>query len=1621
MGSMNRFRILTIFTALTAVLAMAGPALALDAGNVAMGNARVGVEDTGNGVVEREAVDETLEAFDMSACAGFAITPSAALPKTFTAADSMLPFTVTFTPAARTAYSCTVTMRGPGNSNLGAFDVTVTGVGPVLGVSATALAFGDAKVTGGTSTRTFNVTNTGDAGQTLSISSIATSGGAASDFSTSPSAFTVLASGSTLVTVTFNPSDSGGRTTQLIVTSSGPADTETIDLSGTGVEPMIATAMDPTDFGVVSGGSSATRNVTVSNAGTGTLTVQSASISASTGNWFSFAGVPQASCNSGTSCDFVPDLAITNNAVTVAVRCAPPAGATGSRTATLSFASDTVGGDNQVALNCTAGSPAISANLAALAFGVIEVNTNGDLLLEATNTGNDTLMISSANFTNDQGGRYTVANGMTGAQNVAPGNKATWTLRCRSATPGLVPNSTFRIASNAVGMTNLDLAASCRVGRLNTNQTNFAFGQVRAGNTSDLTFSLSNNGPDTINNLAAVWSTNATNQGYSLVNLPTTLAAGASVTVTVRFLPADGDAGGNHTLRITGLYNGANVANTAEMTLSGDGRTAGFTFDPAALDLGNVRWDRQVTRTVQIRNPFESTVRITSISVEVTNGTATGELAIVGGFTAQNLAPGGMLTTAITVRADPNNRLGAITGNLIANSDLGATVMPTRTLALTANSTSPAITSDPADGTFNFGPIDVDAATPVTKILTLTNSGDDVLDVGAAAIGAGRYTIMASTPGPVAPGAQYTVTVSYDPDAVATNNATVTIPVSGIFERTMPAAFVVTGRGIDRTFSVADPGLFPETLRNPGNRAPVQEVLVTNTGEAPLNISAAMITGEPVWTLVEGSAMQVAGGQTAAFKVRFAPESGGKAPTGKLILSHDDDVNGRKAEIELNGFGKDPKLSVAPAALISLGTTAVGFPVKLSQLFPEKLTVQNTDTETFKVREVKLRDLNGGSAFSIDDDLAGVMLRSGDTQRFDVEFAADRAGDFTAQLEIYVDEDPVPATIVMLTGTAVDVDVQGGGGCQASGGDAGGLAGLGLSALAFLCVGRRRRKAAAVAVAVSAIALVLTASPIQAQSTSRNLDLTPFRPAPSTTGSLLHVESPFVGERGDWELGLAISFLTNPLQVETSMGETFNLVSQRTIVDLGVAFALAGRLELGARMATMNQDGDSENMVRGLEPGVNTAIGDAMLHAKLQLVRGVALAVNATLPTATDDAFAGSGKIGGSGLLLLGYGNRRFSASANLGVGYQDKVTLGNITQGNRALVGAGAAFRATDKLTVTGEMFGAIAIGQRDRDGASPLQGLLGARYQAARAVGISLGLGSGIMRGIGAPALHGVLAFELAPNARAADPVRVSRPYVPPPDRDKDRIPDAEDRCADEPEDLDGFGDLDGCPDPDNDFDDVADSVDRCPEAREDKDGVADDDGCPDVDDDGDNIPVPQDKCPDDREDLDGFEDGDGCPELDNDRDGILDASDKCPLEPETINNVDDNDGCQDAGASAILLGRDRIDLVTPITFVGSTEKLTPDTLGLLAQVGATMRANPEIQRLRIGVHVNRRGKNDQPLSAKRAAALRDWLVQWGVEPHRLDVRGFGSTKLIVKAQRKDAAAINDRVELTIMQRAR
>jgi outer membrane protein OmpA-like peptidoglycan-associated protein len=262
---------------------------------------------------------------------------------------------------------------------------------------------------------------------------------------------------------------------------------------------------------------------------------------------------------------------------------------------------------------------------------------------------------------------------------------------------------------------------------------------------------------------------------------------------------------------------------------------------------------------------------------------------------------------------------------------------------------------------------------------------------------------------------------------------------------------------------------------------------------------------------------------------------------------------------------------------------------------------------------------------------------------------------------------------------------------------------------------------------------------------------------------------------------------------------------------------------------------------------------------------------------------------------------------------------------------------------------------------------------------------------------------------------------PPPPPPqiDTDGDGILDHLDQCPNEPEDKDLFEDTDGCPDPDNDGDGIPDEQDRCPMEPEDFDGFEDEDGCPEKDNDADGIPDAMDKCPNEPEDRDGFQDHDGCPDPDNDGDGFLDAQDKCPNEAEVINGVEDDDGCPDRGNALVVVSPDRLELLEAIEFKKAVIQKT--STNLLAQIGATLRAQPSIVRLRITVHVQptKKPDADKKLSEDRAQAIKDWLVEYGIEPRRLDPRGFGGTNPLVDPKTRNAAAINDRVDLVILER--
>jgi OOP family OmpA-OmpF porin len=217
------------------------------------------------------------------------------------------------------------------------------------------------------------------------------------------------------------------------------------------------------------------------------------------------------------------------------------------------------------------------------------------------------------------------------------------------------------------------------------------------------------------------------------------------------------------------------------------------------------------------------------------------------------------------------------------------------------------------------------------------------------------------------------------------------------------------------------------------------------------------------------------------------------------------------------------------------------------------------------------------------------------------------------------------------------------------------------------------------------------------------------------------------------------------------------------------------------------------------------------------------------------------------------------------------------------------------------------------------------------------------------------------------------------------------------------------------DPDGDGIAGTADKCPNVAEDKDGFEDEDGCPDPDNDKDGIPDLQDKCPNQPEDKDGFEDEDGCPDPDNDHDGILDAQDKCPNEPETKNGYKDEDGCPDELPKAVARFTG---VIEGINFKTGSADITFGSYGLLDRAAQVMTDYPDIH-IEISGHTDSRGAADynRDLSARRAEAVKNYLVSKGIRPERLTSIGYGMDRPISSNKTDAGRARNRRTEFRLV----
>ncbi len=1609
--------------------------LARSPGSLSFGSHRVGTsptmtftisnpstDSTGCGAAANQACDLDISGITIAGtnASEFSVNPSTA---TIAPGGSSI-FTVTFNPASPAgSKSALANIDANEPSMLGPVDgsVTLTGTATeaLLTTSASTVNFGTVRINGGVSNQSVNMQNPG--ANTVTVNGITLTTGDTTQFSIQsavpPPNITIAGGNSSTVNLRCDPSAIGAKTTKLHITSDddGPSPDEvTLNCTGGRSYVSVGSTVD-VDFGDVLVGSTGSVGNSITNLNSTNVLPLNATFTTASPFSTTIAGVTGLAAGSTTNFQ---------------IRFSPTM--TGVFNGTLVITSDDpVTPSITINLTGRGVKPVATLVLPAsgvLNFGNVQVNsTSGGQTVRVRNDGSSNLTITSVSRIGTNPGQFAHSPATPPNVVLAPGASADWTVTCHPTSVG-AKSATLRIVNDDGSNSPIDVPLSCTgvQAALVVSPSPVNFGDVRVCENKEIDVTLQNQGTADLN----VNGLTLSSARYTIVSgLPTpTITPGGSTVERIRFTPtAGGNADGTLTIQ-SDDPNSPTVVN-----LLANGVVAQMGVNATTHDFGDVRVDQTFpTQIFTITNNGSANFQIMSLALSDTTNFAVQPISPA--TLPASLTPTQTATFRVTARPQS---LGAKSATITINTDIPAAPcgMATTVVSVAANGVVPDASFTPT--TVAFGPQDVQAS-PAMQNITVMNTGTaplEVSDLVLSGAASARYTVSSNAlPFTIPVSSSAVVQVTYTPVTVSSgDDASLRIVTDA--QSGMNMDIPLSGRGIDREIVPSVTSLdFPDTYRNSDN-PPTLQVKIDNAGEAPLAIQMVSKTGggENAFTLVNQLDSTIAGLANSTLTVQFDPGSGGDFAA-TLVIMNDDDQRPR-VEIALNGRGVVPNfmpdrgdydMTAGDCDLTSANPTGcigVGIPTKLTAAIPDGIRFTNLEPQAFRVRELRLVDDDGApvnqSLFRIIN-FQSEEIGPNQVYSVDVEFTAPEPGDYHATLEVYLDNDPERVVFVTVRATAVEVRLRGGG-CDAGAGGAG----LGAALLLLLAAGLlRRRRAAAL---VAGLALLLAAAPARADRT-RNLDLTTFRPMPEVEWEMLSVESPRVGQPGAWFLGLFLDHSVNPLNLESPQiqGMSDALVSQRTSFDLAFAYAFGGRFEAGALVPMLQQSGSDSTVVRGVDSAQGFSLGDIALHGKARIYDAsplsLAAAATVTVPTSTSGEFAGVGGPTAHAQLIGGLDISRISIAANAGFRLRGSGEFGDLHQGNEITYAVATSYRVQRQVWAIGELFGSFGLSrQGSTQGVSPLEWALGARYRMTREVSFGAGFGAGLMGGIGAPDFRGFALVAYTPHASSIGqlPVTGNVPVVDNGDDDGDGIINSKDKCPQQAEDKDGFQDEDGCPDPDNDNDGFPDGSDPCPMAAEDKDGFKDDDGCPDEDNDEDGIPDAQDKCPDEPEDKDGFQDRDGCDDPDNDNDGIPDVIDQCALEPETINGKDDDDGCPDEGESLVMVMPDRIEVFEPIRFAGSSDRISKKSHNVLGQVAATLRANRDFIRVRIAVHVQPRNSHDLELTQARAKAVRQWLIQWGIEPERLETKGFGSTRPLVPKNKRGAAKVNDRVEFIILEK--
>ncbi|MGC1684086.1 MAG: choice-of-anchor D domain-containing protein [Candidatus Acidiferrales bacterium] len=304
--------------------------------------------------------------------------------------------------------------------------------------------------------------------------------------------------------------------------------------------------------------------------------------------------------------------------------------------------------------------------------------------------------------------------------------------------------------------------------------------------------------------------------------------------------------------------------------------------------------------------------------------------------------------------------------------------------------------------TITFGSIT--DGTKTSQSVTLTNTGTEAANISAATISGAGLSIVGTAPTKIAAGASATIQIQFAPETPGA----VTGALSIASDSSNPQMSVgLTGTGSGPLFSISPASLtFTNVIAGQTTSKPVT---ISNSGNAPLTLSAAKVSGTGFSTNGLSATASITAGQSMTFNVVFTPPA---AATDSGTISFTDNVPGPPQALALSGtaIASTATLTTNPA-VITFANTAVGATSK------QAVTLKNSGNESLTVNSLT----HTGSEFTVTGLTTPMTLAAGQSTSFTVEFTPTKPGSASGDVNVSGEvggEDP-SATVAM-SGMATD-------------------------------------------------------------------------------------------------------------------------------------------------------------------------------------------------------------------------------------------------------------------------------------------------------------------------------------------------------------------------------------------------------------------------------------------------------------------------------------------------------------------------------------------------------------------------------------------------------------------------